>query len=184
MTPQPTKLADAIARDLMREAPRREAPACHACGRAMTYRGPAGDNSGRFCSDNCRELYDAAGFPAYDPTYAHKGNPRWYSLPVGKHGFLIDCAGCGKSFDSCGLRCCSPECERTYRDRGAIERLKAEAGVEFESKLGPKRKCEREGCGNDIPRWRKGRSVRKTARFCSPECQRATQTTPGLIWWR
>jgi hypothetical protein len=171
MTPQPAKLADAIARDLVREAPRRqESPACHACGRAMTYRAPAGDDSGRFCSDNCRELYDA-GLPAHDPTYANKTNPRWYSLPIGKHGFMIECRGCRKTFDSQGLRCCSSKCERTYRDRGEIARLKAEAGVEFESKLGPKRKCE--ACGGDIPRWRSGRAVRKTARFCRPECQGA-----------
>ena len=33
------------------------------------------------------------GLPALDPTYHLKTNQRWYSLPLGKHGFLIDCAG-------------------------------------------------------------------------------------------
>jgi hypothetical protein len=165
------KLADAIARDLVREAPKRPvALDCHACGRAMTYHGPNGDVSGRFCSDNCRELYDAGSFPAHDPTYHHKNNQRWYRLPPGSHGFLIECFGCGKTFDSKGLRCCSPKCESTYRTRGEVERLKAEAGIEFESKLGPKRKCEREGCGKDIPRWRNGRLVSKRAKYCSDDC--------------
>jgi predicted nucleic acid-binding Zn ribbon protein len=142
----------------------------------MTYRGPAGDNSGRFCSANCRELYDAGGFSAHDPTYHHKkDNPRWYRLPLGKRGFLIECAGCSKAFDSKGQWCCSPECERAYRDRGAIEKLKAEAGVEFQSKLGVKRKCERDGCGRDIPRWRNGRLVSKATRFCSPKCQQGAR---------
>jgi hypothetical protein len=41
---------------------------------------PHGDNSGRFCSERCRENYDA-GIPAYDPDYASKLNPRWYGFP-------------------------------------------------------------------------------------------------------
>jgi len=47
----------------------------------------------------------------------------------------------------------------------------AEAGVEFESKLGPKRKCHQ--CGGDIPRWRNGRLVSKATRFCTPKCKGA-----------
>ena len=87
---------------------------------------------------------------------------------MGRHGFLIDCAGCGKRFDSKGLRCCSPACERSLGDRRKTERLKIEAGVEYQSRLGAKRKCE--GCGGDIPNWRKGRRVSKATRFCSPSC--------------
>jgi hypothetical protein len=85
------KLADMLARDMLREKPvpsRADVTTCHACGRAMTYHGPNGDVSGRFCSDNCRELYDAGSFSAHDPTYHHKNNQRWYRLPIGPQGFL------------------------------------------------------------------------------------------------
>jgi hypothetical protein len=32
---------------------------CFLCGRSFTHRGHKGDLSGRFCSDKCREAYDA-----------------------------------------------------------------------------------------------------------------------------
>jgi hypothetical protein len=163
------KLAAAIERELL--APKRPksapTPECFACGREYTPGSTGGDASTRFCHERCRSAFDN-GLPPYDPFYADKRNPRWYSLPMGRHGFLIDCAGCGKRFDSKGQRCCSIECERSLGERRQIQRLKAEAGIEFESKLGPKRKCE--GCGGDIPRWRNGRAVSKATRFCSPSC--------------
>jgi hypothetical protein len=162
------KLAVAIERDLLAKRPKSEpTPECFACGHGYTPGPSGGDDSTRFCSPRCREAYDA-GLPSYDPPYANKSNPRWYNLPMGRHGFIIDCAGCGKRFDSKGLRCCSPACERSLGERGEIERLKAEAGVDYESRLGPKRKCE--GCGGDIPRWRNGRKVSGKTRFCSPSC--------------
>lgn len=37
---------------------------CFACGRTFVYKEPKGEESGRFCSDNCRQAYDA-GFPTY-----------------------------------------------------------------------------------------------------------------------
>ena len=162
------KLAAAIAADLLAERPKSApVPVCFACGRGYMAKPSEGDDSIRFCSVRCREAYDA-GFPPYDPFYADKRNPRWYSLPMGPKGFLIACAGCGKTFDSKGLRCCSIECERGLGEKREVERLKAEAGIEFESALGPKRKCE--GCGGDIPRWRNGRKVSGKTRFCSPSC--------------
>jgi hypothetical protein len=96
-----------LARALLRDrAPSSKppSPTCFTCGRSY-WRG-----DGRFCSPRCRDAFDA-GFPPYDPSYADKTNPRWYSLPIGRHGFLIDCANCKKRFDSVGLRCCSPKCE-------------------------------------------------------------------------
>jgi hypothetical protein len=166
------KLADMLARDMLREQPepyRAEVTTCHLCGYSHTYHGPNGDVSGRFCSDRCRELYDSNRFPAFEPYNRH--DQRWYSLPVLPGGFQIDCGGCGKPFRSRGLRCCSPKCESAYRQRGEVEKLKAEAGIVFESKLGAKRKCGRDGCPNDIPRWRNGRLVSKATRFCSPKCK-------------
>ena len=68
-----------LARALLRDrAPSSKppAPTCFTCGRSY-WRG-----DGRFCSARCREAFDA-GFPPYDPSYAEKTNPRWYSLPIG-----------------------------------------------------------------------------------------------------
>ena len=69
------RLARALFRD---RAPSSKppAPTCFTCGRSY-WRG-----DGRFCSARCREAFDA-GFPPYDPSYAEKTNPRWYSLPIG-----------------------------------------------------------------------------------------------------
>jgi len=99
-------------------------PRCFTCGREFTLKPSTGDdNTHRFCHPRCREAFDN-GAPPFDPNYASKNNPRWYSLPIGPQGFYINCAGCGCRFDSKGLRCCSPECERRYRDRQESIRLK------------------------------------------------------------
>jgi hypothetical protein len=82
---------------------------CFSCGRPFTYRDPKADGtSGRFCSDPCREWFDAG-----NPPYAPIG--RLYGLPIGTHGFVINCAACGGDFDSKGLRCCSPGSTATGR---------------------------------------------------------------------
>jgi hypothetical protein len=153
-------LARAIERELLREpsTPKHQTAKCFLCGRDYLYVDTSGDDNGRFCSARCREAYDA-GLPAYDPNYASKNNPRWYSLPMGKHGFLINCAGCGRQFDSKSLRCCSVECERAYR-------LKEEVADHPFRVV--KRKCVE--CSGEIPNWRKGRRVSKTTRFCSDRC--------------
>ena len=107
----------------------------------------------------CRECYDA-GYPAHDPTYASKSNPRWYSLPIASHGFYIDCAGCGQRFDSKGLRYCKPECREAGRERLEARTLMAEVGISIDNR----RPCQR--CGKPIPRWRNGRAVRSDAKLC------------------
>jgi hypothetical protein len=145
---------------------------CFSCGRSYTVA------DGRFCSARCREWFDA-GNPPYDPAYAIKSNPRWYSLPMGTHGFLIPCAHCRKTFDSKGLRCCSAVCEKRYREREDNLATLAEAGME----RAVKRKCV--GCDDDIPSWinpgtPKARRVPITRRFCSRKCQyRAKIATAG-----
>jgi hypothetical protein len=154
-------LATAIQRDLLRtERPKTDAPRCHACGR--TYWGRGHGVSGRFCSSRCVEAYDN-GLPAYDADYASKSNPRWYSLPMGKHGFLIACLGCHKTFDSKGLRCCSVECERAYCRRLEAKAVMAKVGMDAPVK----RRCAQ--CGGNIPTWRNGRRVRSN--YCSKQCQ-------------
>jgi hypothetical protein len=167
-------LAAAIQRDLLRtERPKTSARECHTCGRPFMPRPSDGDdNTWAFCSARCREYYDA-GWPAYDPHYASKRNPRWYSLPMGRHGFLIECAGCHKTFDSKGLRCCSVECERAYCKRLEAEAVMARVGMDAPVK----RKCEH--CGGNIPNWRNGRRVPRATRFCSSRCSKASKKASG-----
>jgi hypothetical protein len=149
-------LAKAIERDLLANRPAREKEAtCFTCGRGCL------PNSNRFCSTRCREGFDAGAPPA------SKTGLHWYSLPIGPTGFLVNCAGCGKRFDSRGLRCCSTECERRYRERA--ENIAAMAEVDMGKPV--KRKCEH--CDGDIPNWRNGRKVSKAARFCSQKCSKS-----------
>jgi hypothetical protein len=132
---------------------------CFSCGRSMVYRGR------RFCSDHCREWFDA-GFTLFEPL-----DTRRYSLRLGKHGFLIDCSGCGRRFDSKGLRCCSTECERRSREREKNQADMLDAPAE-------KRRCEE--CGGGIPRWRNGRKVSKATRFCSDKCSARARQVPRV----
>jgi hypothetical protein len=165
---QAALLEQAITRDLLRPAHKAPStPACFACGRNYTYRGPNGDDSGRFCSSRCREAYDA-GFPRYEPLDYDKLY-RFRSgelMPIGPTGFFIDCASCRKRFDSRGLRCCSIECERKLS-------RKQELDVELEADpfRVAKRKCA--DCGADIPNWRNGRRVSAATRFCSDRCRKS-----------
>jgi hypothetical protein len=90
-------------------------------------------------------------------------------LRRGTNGFYIRCAGCQKEFESKGLRCCSAECERRYRERQENLRVMAEAGIEPAAK----RACE--NCGTALPKWSKGRLSKN--RFCSARCQKAQRRT-------
>jgi endogenous inhibitor of DNA gyrase (YacG/DUF329 family) len=137
---------------------------CFICGRSFVH---GGDGSfGRLCSARCRKYFDTGG-ALYEPL----DTDRFYSLPKSKQGFLIPCRGCGKQFDSKGLRCCSTECERIYRERQ--ERL---AGM-LEAPA-PKRKCLE--CGGNIPRWRNGRQVSAATKFCSNRCGQKARRTGSL----
>jgi hypothetical protein len=79
---------------------------------------------------------------------------------ISRGGWRIDCAGCGKRFESFGLRYCKPECARVGRERLEARALMAEVGMSIDRR----RPCQR--CGKPIPRWRNGRAVRKNAKFC------------------
>jgi hypothetical protein len=161
------RLAEAIARDILKPAAKpQQSRDCFACGRSFTYRGPCGDDSGRFCSSRCRIGFEA-GLPPYDPDYASKTNPRWYSLPIGPTGFRIDCAHCRQWFNSRGLRCCSLDCERDLHRKQELE--DELANDPFRA---VKRRCA--GCGGNIPNWRNGRRVSKATRFCSDRCRKKT----------
>src|SRR5215813_2128167 len=108
-------IAKTIKRELLADdRPKHTSLECFACGREFLKR------DGRFCSPRCRDAFDAGALP-FDPTYTNKSNRRWYSLPMGRHGFQIPCRGCGQTFDSIGFRCCSAECERKFRRKEQLE---------------------------------------------------------------
>ncbi len=153
---------------------------------------------GRFCSALCRAGFDA-GLSPHDPV-----RPR-FNQAIQGDGFAIECAGCRKVFTSRGLRCCSKDCERNYRQRAEIAagpakvEIKpvqitvstlAEAGIEtvqitatLAAGIEPganRRECEE--CGSTIPRFRGSgkarREVRKDARFCSSKCREKARKAP------
>jgi hypothetical protein len=173
-------LAAALKADILR--PSTPTPSsstdCFLCGRSYVYRRPRGDDSGRFCSDPCREAYDAGrrATEDLDPFKITKwrvvagGNPGYLPpTPMRRRsaGWWITCPGCRREFESKGLRCCSPECERAARERQENVALMAEIGMEVVAK----RLCQHPGCGAAIPKWRNGRRVSERARFCNRHTQ-------------
>jgi hypothetical protein len=151
-----------LARQLLDWKPlaRVDAPECFTCGRGY-HRG-----DGRFCSPRCRHGFDD-GFSPYERREII------YSMPKSGDGFRIECANCKRPFTSKGLRCCSTECERIFRQRE--ERKRDLADIPFRS---PRPPCE--SCGGPIPKWRKGRLVSNATRFCSPRCQKRKRSDLGL----
>jgi hypothetical protein len=142
---------------------------CFVCGRAYCR------GEDRFCSPTSRIAFDG-GFPPYSPAPISTG-VQWHMVagpPVliprdfstRGDGCMIACEGCQREFVSRGLRCCSVECERKHKQQLEIAAAVAEVGLE----IAPKRKCET--CGGAIPRWRAGKAVRKTTRFCSKKCSK------------
>ena len=69
-------------------------------------------------------------------------------MRAGKEGFYINCAHCNKEFESKGLRCCSKECEKAYRERQDNLATLAEAGIE----AAPKKRCAAPGCDGIVAR--------------------------------
>lgn len=148
---------------------------CFLCERSFTCRGHKGDLNGRFCSDRCRESYDAGyrrpeSVDPFKPTSWRvvAGGDLGYlpSTPMrrGSEGWYVTCPGCGSEFESQGLRCCSTKCERRLEERAENMALMAEVGMEPKAK----RKCSVPGCDNPIPKWRNGRRVSQRAQFCDP----------------
>jgi predicted nucleic acid-binding Zn ribbon protein len=155
-------IAAVIERDLLRDdaRPSIDITKCFSCGHSMTYRGL------RFCSDRCREWFDAGG-PSYEQQQEWVRKP-----PV----LSIVCGGCQKEFESKGLRCCSIDCERAYVERQQNLAIMAEVGIEPKAK----RTCERTGCNARIPQWRNGRRVSSKTRFCSRRCQEKSRDSQNI----
>jgi hypothetical protein len=159
---------------------------CFRCGKSFVYRGPRGDNSGRFCSDQCRIEYDHP--VTFDPFKVSRwcvvagGDPGYLvTTPMTRvsGGFRVECRGCGKPFESGGWAYCSRTCKAKSAERQEARALMAEAGIDAPVK----RKCLE--CGGDIPRWRNGRQVSKVTKFCKPQCaaraRRKAQTSPTSL---
>lgn len=162
---------------------------CFICSATFIYKGRQGDLNGRFCSMRCQDWFDAGNPPPDDtrdaligcrviagPPGIEIGSDYYAAIfkrqPIAMKrstsGFKITCVGCGKEFESRGLRCCSDKCERRHRERQDNIALMAQVGIE----PAVKRRCANPGCTNTIPKWRKGRAVSKATRFCSPTCAR------------
>jgi ribosomal protein L24E len=176
------RLAERLLEDRARHASRPVAKigGCFLCGRSYSPQLPSGDDdSTRFCSDKCRQAYDAGAMPAVDlnpftvdrwsiiagPSPGYMPKP----MRMGRHGFYIDCLQCRREFESKGLRCCSTECERTYQGRVTAAEVVAEVG----GTLTEKRKCSI--CGGPIPKYvgtgKHRRLTNKTKTTCSNRCQ-------------
>ena len=169
------RLAEAILADCQHEKQKHNIIPCWACGFTFVYRGRRNDLNGNFCSRRCQDWHDAENGPV-----PHEFVYRWCNskpMPIGRKGFYIDCARCQKEFESLGLRCCSVECERGYCEREENLAVMAEVGIEPAAK----RRCEAPRCNNIIPKWRNGRQVSKSARFCSRKCQQRAEEGRSLI---
>jgi hypothetical protein len=134
---------------------------CPLCRARFVYCGPDDDNSGRFCSDRCRDAYDTIGlrYRPPDVRYTH-GDGRAMTPVTG--GFRIACRSCHVGFNSNGLAFCSDECRR-------LDETRKETTAAGHS---PRqcRKCI--DCGGRIARYTpSGRATKATVVRCSP-CQR------------
>jgi hypothetical protein len=159
---------------------------------------PSPDTSlnGNFCSMRCQEWFNA-GNPTYEQQCEHErklmgaalgsfvvvaappelevGSNLYQRLgfsgmPMRRagHGFYIACKHCNKEFESKGLRCCSQDCEKAYRESQERRAVLKEAGIEPTAR----RMCECPGCDRPIPKWKNGRQVSSKVRFCSDLCRK------------
>ena len=162
-------IARVLKRDLLRVDDRAavDIARCFSCGCSMTYRGS------RFCGDRCREAFDNGGRP-FSPSRIVYCDRAGDEMKATTTGFRIRCGCCEKEFDSKGLRCCSVECERGYRERQENLAAMAEVGIQPTAK----RRCEQ--CGGTIPKWRGGRQVSRVTRFCSRRCREAQKRRETL----
>jgi hypothetical protein len=175
MSTQLQRLTAALLADRNRIAPERsDSNECWVCGYAFRYRGRQGELNGRFCSLRCQDWHDGGNPRLSDINKIVYRDRNGAPMQPGRHGFHIRCASCHKEFESLGLRCCTADCERRYRERQDNLAVMAAAGVEPAAK----KLCAAPGCAAVIPKWRKGRKVSSATRFCSSKCaQRANRAT-------
>jgi hypothetical protein len=140
-------LAAILAADLLRPS---AAPSpsssveCFTCGRSFSYRTPHTDNSGRFCTPNCRLAFDH-GLPPYEPPSDPGKVPmRDWLVAAGPPGLER------------GSRYYAPLLDRKRpRDPG---------GIPSEDLIRKRRTCSR--CGARLPVWLRGKRVPLIRKFC------------------
>ena len=142
-------------------------------------------SAGRFCSDRCREHYDAGErrVEPFDPFKVTKwrviagDNPGYLvATPMQSRsdGWNVTCRGCGKQFESKGRAFCSKDCKEQSAERETNAAEMAEVGMD----LPTKRCCQAPGCSDHIPNWRNGRRVSQNSRFCSARCKASRTVRP------
>jgi hypothetical protein len=163
---------------------------CFRCAKPFAYRGPRGDDNGRFCSTHCQIEYDIPGAFSFDPFKVTRwrviaGDPGYLvatSMTPVKHkdqpgGWRVARRGCGKPFESRGWAYCSRDCKHLSAERTANRAAIVEADMDLPAKP----PCQAPGCRHTIPVWRKGRRVSSKTRFCSDVCRsRALRGTKVL----
>jgi hypothetical protein len=190
------RLADALLADRNKVKTKHNIIPCFACGQTFVYKGRQGELNGRFCSLRCQQCFDD-GNPSYEEQREHErrlmnapldsfvvvaGPPgmevgkshyagvgfKFTPMRRGSEGFYIACKHCNKEFESKGLRCCSPECEKAYRETEARRAMLKEAGIAPTAR----RMCAGPACDRPIPKWKNGRQVSAKVRFCSDLCRK------------
>lgn len=156
--------------------PRVSVGPCFTCGRSCVQ------TEGRFCSDRCRNSFDAGARPYEPPPTSREIMERFpvsdKILGQGNRGAVIKCPGCKRRFESLGLRYCSKDCRDRAEQRANLREDMGPLALEHVDR---RRMCEAEGCANRIPLFRKGRAVSKATRYCSSACaQRARKAANGL----
>ena len=151
--PATAKLAALIEEDRQKHAarPKYEAPKCFSCGREFTHKGPQGDDSGRFCSSQCREAFDAGNRASEPPAVmverVNRVPLRAWKITAGPPGIEV-----GSKYYADIL------------DRG-LKRPKRIGKLSNDELIRPRRLCER--CGNPLPVWLKGKKVPATRKYCA-----------------
>jgi hypothetical protein len=135
-------------REVRTARPKYEAMECLSCGRGLNYKGPSGDDSGRFCHARCREWYDA-GNPTYEPSklVVERVNQvplRDWRVVAGPPGL-----GVGPAY---------------YVGILARTRAPVIGKLTNDELIRPRRLCER--CGHPVPVWIKGRKVSERRKYC------------------
>jgi hypothetical protein len=145
---------------------------CFMCRFGMMYRGSC------FCSDRCRVFHDASHEHDRPHVIAYRDQAGQPMKPT-VDAFRISCAHCAREFEILGLRCCSADCERRYRERQENLALMAAGGIEAapEEAVWQPRMCKAW-----IPIWRTGRKVSSSTRFCSSKCARNVRTATDQVF--
>ena len=107
------------------------------------YKGPSGDDSGRFCHQRCREWFDA-GNPPYAPVNVSSVPIRDWKVVAGPPGVNLGASNYGPILDR----------------KRPLRRGQTEPG----ELIRPRRPCQR--CGSSLPVWVKGKAVRKSVKYC------------------